>query len=239
MKQGLLFKEAPEPRAELYCYKCTVNFYTGYEYQQHRKKIHNEIYALHWNGYDYYGHWEEIKYLEKKDSGVCRNDKGELIEKPWKTLSRPSQRCKSNQKEQANLRAGKCFCGKPKKDFDKYQRKYCTSRHSSEWYSRNLSMGQHRDRFLFKHGNFCDGCSKKVESSYDMEMDHVIAIILGGHPWDERNLQALCSTCHKKKTRQDLIIYKFWKDQQWYDPVFCRPDAGPGTQALIELYVKT
>ena len=36
-----------------------------------------------------------------------------------------------------------------------------------------------------------------------MEVDHRIAVALGGDMWDEDNLRCLCTECHKKKTRED------------------------------------
>lgn len=48
-------------------------------------------------------------------------------------------------------------------------------------------------------------------------MDHIIAIVLGGHPWHEDNLQALCSECHKIKTKSDVAILAWWKRESKYD----------------------
>lgn len=36
-----------------------------------------------------------------------------------------------------------------------------------------------------------------------LEVDHIIPLALGGDMWDEKNLQVLCTDCHKKKTKED------------------------------------
>ena len=37
---------------------------------------------------------------------------------------------------------------------------------------------------------------------YSLEVDHIVEIVDGGAEFDEDNLQTLCRTCHKEKTRQ-------------------------------------
>jgi len=39
---------------------------------------------------------------------------------------------------------------------------------------------------------------------FSIEVDHKIAVCLGGDMWDENNLQALCYKCHKEKTKEDM-----------------------------------
>jgi len=233
LKQGLLFRESPEPRTELYCYHCVTYFYTVYEYQQHRKKVHKEIYSLCWNGYGFYGHWRELSDTAEDSIDALKDDNGNFIQALWSIQTRPTQRCKAKPEEILNLRSKKCWCGKERKDFDTHQRKYCTKRHASTWWARNISVGDHRSRYLYKHNNKCDTCGKKHESSYNMEMDHIIAIILGGHPWDHRNLQALCSDCHKEKTKSDVKILAWWRRDSNYDTGF-----GEVTQqTILETYI--
>jgi 5-methylcytosine-specific restriction endonuclease McrA len=35
------------------------------------------------------------------------------------------------------------------------------------------------------------------------DVDHITAIEAGGNPWVRSNLQALCASCHGRKTRQE------------------------------------
>ena len=42
---------------------------------------------------------------------------------------------------------------------------------------------------------------------YDtFEVDHIKAIMNGGESLDKDNLQVLCYTCHKEKTKEDFKI---------------------------------
>jgi 5-methylcytosine-specific restriction endonuclease McrA len=41
-----------------------------------------------------------------------------------------------------------------------------------------------------------------------IEVDHKIAVALGGDMWDESNLQPLCNICHKSKTKKDMKSLK-------------------------------
>lgn len=50
-----------------------------------------------------------------------------------------------------------------------------------------------------------DGAEKELPYQYDsFEVDHKIAVMNGGEFWDENNLQVLCYTCHKEKTKIDF-----------------------------------
>jgi 5-methylcytosine-specific restriction endonuclease McrA len=73
---------------------------------------------------------------------------------------------------------------------------------------------------LAKHTH-CESCGEKATPTYSnsigLEMDHIIALIFGGHPWHEDNLAALCPPCHKKKTKSDVQILAWWKRQANYD----------------------
>ena len=40
------------------------------------------------------------------------------------------------------------------------------------------------------------------------QLDHIIAVALGGDNWNLKNLQLLCIKCHKKKTKQDMVLIK-------------------------------
>lgn len=48
------------------------------------------------------------------------------------------------------------------------------------------------------------GRFERFDSYYDV--DHIIAIVNGGEQWDEKNLQVLCTDCHKVKTKADMNL---------------------------------
>jgi len=39
---------------------------------------------------------------------------------------------------------------------------------------------------------------------FHLDVDHIRAVCLGGEMWDKKNLQLLCTNCHKVKTKDDM-----------------------------------
>jgi len=185
-----------------------------------------------------------------------------------------------------NLRAGHCWCGKPRSEFDKGQKIYCSTEHANEISKRVQYWSIFKNNFLEKNGEVCKKCDmtqekfeklqeKKKElfykdlashykeaidfervrmlneleekrrqilddgyvmrhlgyktekafniNSYDnryhkdyfnIEVDHIIAVSLGGEMWDEKNLQPLCNFCHKIKTKEDMKKLQIIKKQK-------------------------
>lgn len=179
--------------------------------------------------------------------------------------------------ELKNLESGKCWCGKPRSEFDKLMRVYCCIAHRSDWYERTIIWSSFKDEVLAEQGQKCNDCGKlpndskkdyqeavdewhkkirdlpnfkklidkvrvrllnELEEKYqnimsddylfdhelwyelkdDMDLekpteykyrinfdvDHIQAVSLGGDMWDKKNLQILCTRCHKKKTKTDM-----------------------------------
>jgi len=46
----------------------------------------------------------------------------------------------------------------------------------------------------------CRECRKNGELTPMNVVDHIKPISQGGDPWDEDNLQSLCSSCHNRKS---------------------------------------
>ena len=72
---------------------------------------------------------------------------------------------------------------------------------------RNHPANQHRGRWLrlrrwivnVRDNRRCQSCGRVVGRP---ELDHIVAVHLGGDPWDPSNLQTLCAfPCHADKTR--------------------------------------
>lgn len=231
MKQGLLFKDAPEPRMELFCaslkdidnYKgghCYLQFNDVRSFEKHQLEVHKQVYIEK----KYRSHKEYFWYLEKY---LDRDNTPTFKQINFKLPSRPSRRWKITVKEYVNLENKKCWCGKTKKEFVGRQQKYCTPAHTSNWYDRTTYVNWHKDAFLVMHPKCykCGDTELHAKGGYgksNLEVDHIIAIMFGGHPWDDRNLQTLCHKCHVLKTNSDRRIQKFWRDTQYYDPVFAR-----------------
>lgn len=64
--------------------------------------------------------------------------------------------------------------------------------HSREW--RHL-----RQNFLIWHP-FCEECWKNGKLTKASIVDHIVPIKQGGPALDENNLQALCVSCHSRKS---------------------------------------
>jgi len=127
-----------------------------------------------------------------------------------------------------NLANGKCWCGKPKSEFEQFQRKYCTSEHAQIWFYRiNCYWGAFRSMICLRDSGLCKKCGRKVAhlgkshptfsnltTIIDWEVDHILAISLGGMCYDPKNVQLLCSKCHNKKTAIDLRKLSLKKKNQ-------------------------
>ncbi len=241
MKQGLLLKEAPEPRFELYCDSyiikakrvpeeirhCNKLFFDEREFAKHRLEVHDLILGKY--GGSYYGRtpsWYNIEYDSREG----------FIRLHFKLPVRPIRRFNTNQEELDNLANKKCWCGKSKPEFEECQIKYCSKEHFDEWWYRTGYASIFKNQFL-KNQKRCANCrTKKFQNlnNWAFEMDHIIAIVLGGHPWDERNLQPLCPNCHKIKTKSDVGILAWWRRETKYDPLSVHKDP----QSLLENFIE-
>lgn len=109
-----------------------------------------------------------------------------------------------------NLYRGRCWCGAPATHHNKWSTNpgshSCDrglgihQRHSSVWnqYIR-CWWGWYRPHFLRQYP-VCEMCGAKKSS----EVDHIEALSLGGEMWGANNHQALCQSCHRMKTAEDM-----------------------------------
>jgi len=238
MKQGLLLKEAPEGIYIHRCWRCDSWYGDSVDYQNHLEKAHNHAYAWYYspmevsfekpyvNGkFDGY-YWKTINRLT---NGWCKADDPKIIRRAiFSTKIRPLRRMLVTKQELKNRKTNRmCHCGK-KAGNGHYL--YCSDKCQSDWYQRVTDVTHFKLNFM--RGKIkCDLCGKKRHDhdgtrhlSEFLEMDHIIAIVLGGHPWHEDNLQALCQTCHKEKTKSDVGILAWWKRQAKYDIGAMIPD---------------
>ena len=80
------------------------------------------------------------------------------------------------------------------KGMDRTNSKIYTSR---QW--RNLR------KLVLHRQPICVHCEKKNKFITANTIDHIKPINQGGSVWDVDNLQALCSSCHNKKSAKDKI----------------------------------
>ncbi len=99
-------------------------------------------------------------------------------------------------------------CEKPKKDFDKYMRLYCSEKCRDKFNSKLMWPDKLRDLTLIRDKYTCVKCGyvdklDKHGAYNNLQADHIIAKMNGGAEWDINNMQTLCNDCHKLKTKQD------------------------------------
>lgn len=144
---------------------------------------------------------------------------------------------------------GTCtVCGKK---LPKRRRKYCSDKCSYNWnYKKSTVWDLFRSNYLHDSAyskkktswggyiNYkwrCAKCKNILAIENNVEVDHIIAIVLGGHPWHKKNLQTLCSKCHRVKTSSDVRILAWWRKESKFDPTLIPQD----NQTLLEEYIET
>ena len=128
MKQGLLWKEAPEPRFELFCesytkypHKCNLLFETLEEYNEHNEKVHNIPIKL-----------KELPLRPKRRFKVTKQ-----------MIDNIGGRMPGHQR---------CWCGKPKDQWDsRHFQTYCSHEHRDQWWELTDYVGPHKNKFLESH----------------------------------------------------------------------------------------
>lgn len=108
-----------------------------------------------------------------------------------------------------NMWAKRCWCGG---EIIKPQRKYCCWTHSQLWYfSINGWWEGVRLGVIRLHNYTCVECGftapERESNCRDdslFDVDHELAICLGGMCYDIDNLRPLCKACHKIKTANDM-----------------------------------
>jgi len=58
---------------------------------------------------------------------------------------------------------------------------------------------------VFRVEPWCKACELEGKYTRSMEIDHIVPIEAGGDPWARTNLQALCKSCHSRKTLRESI----------------------------------
>jgi hypothetical protein len=115
---------------------------------------------------------------------------------------------KFTDEELANLKAGKCWCGKDKSDFARGMRVYCTPEHREIWASKVVTWSEFRDKFLSVHGEYCDICGARNDT---MEARQ------------ERRRERENAMIAVKAEHQDAIIASKLLDlEAWYEEQFAK-----------------
>jgi hypothetical protein len=75
----------------------------------------------------------------------------------------------------------------------------------------NKSAGCLKRKLITKRGNKCEKCGKERLNS-GLQFDHIIPIHIGGHPYNENNLQLLCNVCHGKKSGMERHLFRMLRE---------------------------
>ena len=101
-----------------------------------------------------------------------------------------------------NLQQAKCWCGRPKKLFAPYQRKYCKEAHALMW-AEYINPTWNNVRHVIMHRDDLR-CAECGHQSWNNEVDHIIPKAIDPDLfWETTNLRVLCYRHHKEKTAKD------------------------------------
>lgn len=90
------------------------------------------------------------------------------------------------------------YCPEHKKLMEKQYDTYMRSRTSTAFYH-SQAWKKKRQNFLIEHP-FCEECRRQGRLTRATLVDHIQPIRMGGALLDDENLQALCASCHSKKS---------------------------------------
>ncbi len=106
----------------------------------------------------------------------------------------------------SRIKNGECpVCGKPKHKWTRRTDWRCCSCECTDKFEDCCiirSWTRLRDKVFKRDKYTCVKCLQK-HPSYNLIGDHIIPIALGGNQWDENNVQTLCISCDKIKTKED------------------------------------
>jgi len=65
-----------------------------------------------------------------------------------------------------------------------------------------------KKEIIKERGNICSQCGNH---NFNLILDHIIPVSMGGNEFEKNNLQLLCIDCHNIKTKQDQINFHILK----------------------------
>lgn len=106
------------------------------------------------------------------------------------------------------LKSNRCpSCGLPKYKWTRSTKFRCCKKQCTEYFYENLvvatSWSELRIQVFDRDCRRCQKCWKQFTYS-GLIADHIKPIALDGLQWDKDNIQTLCITCNKVKTKNDI-----------------------------------
>ena len=76
------------------------------------------------------------------------------------------------------------------------------------WFYNNRRWKAHR-LYYIQRNPLCEECQRVGRTTAGVVVDHITPMRQGGDPYNEKNLQTMCSKCHDKKSRKEAttIVY--------------------------------
>ena len=90
------------------------------------------------------------------------------------------------------------YCSKHQKLYVQEYDKYYRDKNAHEFYV-SKQWKNKRLNYLIEHP-FCEQCQKEGRLVKAQMVDHIVPIKQGGSLLDDNNLQALCNSCHSRKS---------------------------------------
>ena len=90
------------------------------------------------------------------------------------------------------------YCPEHKKLMDKQYNETFRDKEATAFYNSHTWKKKRAD-FLIEHP-FCEECRRQGRLSKATMVDHILPMRFGGLALDDENLQALCASCHTKKS---------------------------------------
>lgn len=98
------------------------------------------------------------------------------------------------------------WCGKEKPLWERTTRYTCCSTECTHEFYKNCvtyTWREVREKAFYRDGFKCKICNE-IYQDHQLIGDHITPIALGGPEFDLNNVQTLCISCNKTKTRNDI-----------------------------------
>lgn len=91
-------------------------------------------------------------------------------------------------------------CGEPAGKYDSRLRRYCSYRCKRIAYAVQAMFTWEtvRKKVMKRDDYTCQKCGERLPET-ELVVHHITSLSEGGHPFDEKNLETLCHSCHGEK----------------------------------------
>jgi hypothetical protein len=83
--------------------------------------------------------------------------------------------------------------------------------HKNKFKEKGKSPNILKRNLIQKKGKICYKCKKEFDNIIYLQLEHIIPIKIGGHLFDDKNIDLICTKCHREKTRTDIMTINILK----------------------------